>query len=79
MVLKRPTHVTLNITDSVDQRIIIMLKDVNDETSYSFFDKSQSVQTDLPVVSNTDMFTLQARDPDTYHNIHYFDMRDRST
>lgn len=27
---------------------------------------------------NTHVFTLQARDPDTDHNIHYFIVRDRS-
>lgn len=27
---------------------------------------------------NTPVFTLQARDPDTDHNIHYFIVRDRT-
>lgn len=34
------------------------------------------VQLNAP--ANTPVFTLQARDPDTDHNIHYFIVRDRT-
>lgn len=32
----------------------------------------------LNAAPNTPVFTLQARDPDTDHNIHYFIVRDRT-
>ncbi|KAK3923644.1 Neural-cadherin [Frankliniella fusca] len=64
-------------TDS--QRVIIHVKDVNDEAPY-FINRPLPMQAvvQLNAAPNTPVFTLQARDPDTDHNIHYFIVRDRT-
>ncbi|XP_052124085.1 neural-cadherin [Frankliniella occidentalis] len=64
-------------TDS--QRVIIHVKDVNDEAPY-FINRPLPMQAvvQLNAPPNTPVFTLQARDPDTDHNIHYFIVRDRT-
>lgn len=61
------------------QRIIIHIKDVNDEDPY-FINRPLPMQTvvQLNAPAGTPVFKLQARDPDTDHNIHYFLVRDRS-
>ncbi|XP_034245073.1 neural-cadherin-like [Thrips palmi] len=66
-----------NNTDS--QRVIIHVKDVNDEPPY-FINRPLPMQAvvQLNAPPNTPVFTLQARDPDTDHNIHYFIVRDRT-
>ncbi|XP_070157602.1 neural-cadherin isoform X7 [Polyergus mexicanus] len=55
------------------------MKDVNDEPPY-FINRPLPMQTvvQLNAPPNTHVFTLQARDPDTDHNIHYFIVRDRT-
>lgn len=65
--------------DTDNQRIIIALKDVNDEPPY-FINRPLPMQAvvQLNAPPNTPVFTLQARDPDTEANIHYFIVRDRS-
>ncbi|XP_065207824.1 neural-cadherin isoform X2 [Planococcus citri] len=62
-----------------NQRIIIALKDVNDEPPY-FINRPLPMQAvvQLNAPPNTPVFTLQARDPDTDANIHYFIVRDRT-
>ncbi|XP_044596396.1 neural-cadherin isoform X6 [Cotesia glomerata] len=67
----------LQYTDN--QRVIINIKDVNDESPY-FINKPLPMQAvvQLNAPPNTHVFTLQARDPDTDHNIHYFIVRDRT-
>ncbi|CAG5022211.1 unnamed protein product [Parnassius apollo] len=69
--------VSLKYTDN--QRVIIHVKDVNDEPPY-FINRPLPMQTvvQLNAAPNTPVFTLQARDPDTDHNIHYFIVRDRT-
>lgn len=59
--------------------MIIHVKDVNDEPPY-FINRPLPMQTvvQLNAAPNTPVFTLQARDPDTDHNIHYFIVRDRT-
>lgn len=61
------------------QRVIIHLKDVNDEPPY-FINRPLPMQAvvQLNAPPGTPVFKLQARDPDTDHNIHYFLVRDRS-
>lgn len=54
----------------------IRFPDVNDEPPY-FINRPQAV-VQLNAPPNTPVFTLQARDPDTDHNIHYFIVRDRT-
>ncbi|XP_063984429.1 neural-cadherin isoform X1 [Diachasmimorpha longicaudata] len=65
--------------DTDNQRVIINIKDVNDEPPY-FINKPLPMQAvvQLNAPPNTHVFTLQARDPDTDHNIHYFIVRDRT-
>ncbi|XP_059060577.1 neural-cadherin isoform X1 [Achroia grisella] len=65
--------------DTDNQRVIIHVKDVNDEPPY-FINRPLPMQTvvQLNAAPNTPVFTLQARDPDTDHNIHYFIVRDRT-
>ncbi|XP_012541028.1 neural-cadherin isoform X2 [Monomorium pharaonis] len=65
--------------DTDNQRVIINMKDVNDEPPY-FINRPLPMQTvvQLNAPPNTHVFTLQARDPDTDHNIHYFIVRDRT-
>ncbi|XP_076378462.1 neural-cadherin isoform X7 [Megalopta genalis] len=55
------------------------MKDVNDEPPY-FINRPLPMQTvvQLNAPPNTHVFTLQARDPDTDGNIHYFIVRDRT-
>lgn len=67
------------IADTDNQRVIIHVKDVNDEPPY-FINRPLPMQAvvQLNAPPNTPVFTLQARDPDTDHNIHYFIVRDRS-
>lgn len=66
--------------DTDNQRVIVQVKDVNDEPPY-FINRPLPMQAvvQLNAPPNTPVFTLQARDPDTDHNIHYFLVRDRST
>lgn len=61
------------------QRICIHIKDVNDENPY-FINRPLPMQAavQLNAQPGTPVFKLQARDPDTDHNIHYFLVRDRS-
>ncbi|XP_015602417.1 neural-cadherin isoform X3 [Cephus cinctus] len=78
-----PQHVygeSCTIYDDTDnQRVIINVKDVNDEPPY-FINRPLPMQAvvQLNAPPNTHVFTLQARDPDTDHNIHYFIVRDRT-
>ncbi|XP_037038290.1 neural-cadherin isoform X5 [Bradysia coprophila] len=67
----------LKYTDN--QRVIIHVKDINDEPPY-FINRPLPMQAvvQLNAPPNTPVFTLQARDPDTDHNIHYFIVRDRT-
>ncbi|XP_031342247.1 neural-cadherin-like [Photinus pyralis] len=67
----------LRYTDN--QRVIILVRDVNDEPPY-FINRPLPMQAvvQLNAPPNTPVFTLQARDPDTDHNIHYFIVRDRT-
>ncbi|XP_031778398.1 neural-cadherin isoform X2 [Nasonia vitripennis] len=62
-----------------NQRVIINIKDVNDEPPY-FINRPLPMQAvvQLNAPPNTHVFTLQARDPDTDSNIHYFIVRDRT-
>ena len=55
------------------------MKDVNDEPPY-FINRPLPMQAvvKLNAPPNTRVFTLQAKDPDTDHNIHYFLVRDRT-
>ncbi|XP_013785873.1 cadherin-related tumor suppressor-like, partial [Limulus polyphemus] len=61
------------------QRIIIHIRDVNDEPPY-FINRPLPMQSvvQLNAAPGTPVFKLQARDPDTDHNIHYVLVRDRS-
>ncbi|KAF5298417.1 hypothetical protein FQR65_LT01195 [Abscondita terminalis] len=65
--------------DTDNQRVIILVRDVNDEPPY-FINRPLPMQAvvQLNAPPNTPVFTLQARDPDTDHNIHYFIVRDRT-
>uniref|UniRef100_A0AAR5P432 Cadherin domain-containing protein n=1 Tax=Dendroctonus ponderosae TaxID=77166 RepID=A0AAR5P432_DENPD len=65
--------------DTDNQRVIIHVRDVNDEPPY-FINRPLPMQAvvQLNAPANTPVFTLQARDPDTDHNIHYFIVRDRT-
>ncbi|XP_045472649.1 neural-cadherin isoform X1 [Harmonia axyridis] len=62
-----------------NQRVIIHVRDINDEPPY-FINRPLPMQAvvQLNAAPNTPVFTLQARDPDTDHNIHYFIVRDRT-
>ena len=59
--------------------MIIKVKDINDEPPY-FINRPLPMQAvvKLNAPPNTPVFTLQAKDPDTDHNLHYFLVRDRS-
>ncbi|XP_037558353.1 neural-cadherin isoform X4 [Dermacentor silvarum] len=61
------------------QRIIIRIADVNDEPPY-FINRPIPMQAvvQLNAPAGTPVFKLQARDPDTDHNIRYSIVRDRS-
>ena len=65
--------------DTDNQRVIVKVKDVNDEPPY-FINRPLPMQAvvKLNAPPNTRVFTLQAKDPDTDHNLHYFLVRDRS-
>ena len=67
------------LIDTDNQRVIIKVKDVNDEPPY-FINRPLPMQAvvKLNAPPNTRVFTLQAKDPDTDHNIHYFLVRDRT-
>lgn len=81
VVLLRALVYTVNFfSDTDNQRVIIHVKDVNDEPPY-FINRPLPMQAvvQLNAPPNTPIFTLQARDPDTDHSIHYFIVRDRST
>ncbi|XP_058799205.1 neural-cadherin isoform X1 [Phymastichus coffea] len=71
--------VTITNADTDNQRVIINIKDVNDEPPY-FINRPLPMQAvvQLNAPPNTHVFTLQARDPDTDSNIHYFIVRDRT-
>jgi len=68
-----------NLNNPERQRIIIHIRDVNDEPPY-FINRPLPLQAvvQLNAAAGTSVFKLQARDPDTDHNIHYFLVRDRS-
>lgn len=68
-----------NLNDPERQRIIIHIRDVNDEPPY-FINRPLPMQAvvQLNAPQGTPVFKLQARDPDTDHNLHYFLVRDRS-
>lgn len=61
------------------QRIIIHITDVNDEPPY-FINRPLPMQAvvQLNAPPGTPVFKLQARDPDSDHNIRYSIVRDRS-
>ena len=69
----------ITILDTDNQRVIIKVKDINDEPPY-FINRPLPMQAvvKLNAPPNTPVFTLQAKDPDTDHNLHYFLVRDRS-
>jgi len=71
--------VDANVSDTDNQRVIVKVKDVNDEPPY-FINRPLPMQAvvKLNAPPNTRVFTLQAKDPDTDHNLHYFLVRDRS-
>lgn len=73
------TKFDLLFPDTDNQRVIIHVKDINDEPPY-FINRPLPMQAvvQLNAPPNTPVFTLQARDPDTDHNIHYFIVRDRT-
>ncbi|XP_045127513.1 neural-cadherin-like isoform X1 [Portunus trituberculatus] len=62
-----------------NQRVILQITDVNDEPPY-FINRPLPMQAvvKLNAAPNTPVFTLQARDPDKDHDIHYFLVRDRT-
>ena len=72
-------NVNDNFSDTDNQRVIVKVKDVNDEPPY-FINRPLPMQAvvKLNAPPNTRVFTLQAKDPDTDHNLHYFLVRDRS-
>ncbi|KAK9296802.1 hypothetical protein QLX08_009284 [Tetragonisca angustula] len=74
-----PSFMRCPFHDTDNQRVIINVKDVNDEPPY-FINRPLPMQTvvQLNAPPNTHVFTLQARDPDTDSNIHYFIVRDRT-
>lgn len=61
------------------QRIIIHIRDTNDEKPY-FINRPLPMQAvvQLNAKPGESVYKLQARDPDTDHNIHYFLVRDRT-
>lgn len=73
------TELCFIFLDTDNQRVIIHVKDINDEPPY-FINRPLPMQAvvQLNAPPNTPVFTLQARDPDTDHNIHYFIVRDRT-
>ncbi|XP_064079326.1 neural-cadherin-like isoform X1 [Macrobrachium nipponense] len=66
-------------SDTDNQRVILQITDVNDEPPY-FINRPLPMQAvvKLNAAPNTPVFTLQARDPDKDHDIHYFLVRDRT-
>lgn len=65
--------------DTEKQHVVINVRDVNDEPPY-FVNRPLPMQAvvQLNAPPGTSVFKLQARDPDTGHNLHYFLVRDRS-
>ena len=78
-ILYLPKSFSILPTDTDNQRVIIKVKDVNDEPPY-FINRPLPMQAvvKLNAPPNTQVFTLQAKDPDTDHDIHYFLVRDRT-
>ncbi|XP_017766893.1 PREDICTED: neural-cadherin isoform X1 [Eufriesea mexicana] len=74
-----PSYIRCPYKDTDNQRVIINVKDVNDEPPH-FINRPLPMETvvQLNAPPNTHVFTLQARDPDTDSNIHYFIVRDRT-
>lgn len=77
--IQRTNRNSTPVSDTDNQRVIIHVRDVNDEPPY-FINRPLPMQAvvQLNAPPNTPVFTLQARDPDTDHNIHYFIVRDRT-
>ncbi|XP_078049941.1 neural-cadherin isoform X3 [Augochlora pura] len=77
--LRYPPYTRCPFYDTDNQRVIINMKDVNDEPPY-FINRPLPMQTvvQLNAPPNTHVFTLQARDPDSDGSIHYFIVRDRT-
>lgn len=73
------SHIEFLIADTDNQRVILQITDINDEPPY-FINRPLPMQAvvKLNAAPNTPVFTLQARDPDKDHDIHYFLVRDRS-
>ncbi|XP_015784984.1 neural-cadherin [Tetranychus urticae] len=65
--------------DTEKQHVVINVRDVNDEPPY-FVNRPLPMQAvvQLNAPPGTSVFKLQARDPDTGHNLHYFLVRDRT-
>ena len=78
-IIANDLNVDDNFSDTDNQRVIVKVKDVNDEPPY-FINRPLPMQAvvKLNAPPNTRVFTLQAKDPDTDHNLHYFLVRDRS-
>ena len=70
------TNLLIFFSDTDNQRVIIKVKDVNDEPPY-FINRPLPMQAvvKLNAAPNSPVFTLQAKDPDTDHNLHYFLVR----
>ncbi|XP_063604101.1 neural-cadherin-like [Penaeus indicus] len=73
------SNVKFLIADTDNQRVILQITDINDEPPY-FINRPLPMQAvvKLNAAPNTPVFTLQARDPDKDHDIHYFLVRDRT-
>lgn len=73
------SNILFLISDTDNQRVILQITDINDEPPY-FINRPLPMQAvvKLNAAPNTPVFTLQARDPDKDHDIHYFLVRDRS-
>ncbi|GAB6020542.1 hypothetical protein CHUAL_003225 [Chamberlinius hualienensis] len=67
----------MSISEIENQRVIIRIKDVNDELPY-FINRPLPMKAvvKLNAPLGTPVYKLQARDPDTDANIHYFLVRD---
>lgn len=78
-VAEMVTFVFSFVTEIDNQRVIVRIKDVNDELPY-FINRPLPmlavVKLNAPL--GTPVYKLQARDPDTDANIHYFLVRDFS-
>ncbi|KFB53765.1 AGAP009725-PA-like protein [Anopheles sinensis] len=58
--------------------VVVEMKSCANFFIQSLFETSDDAVVQLNAPPNTPVFTLQARDPDTDHNIHYFIVRDRT-